>query len=599
MAQGLPVHDYKDILIFLAAAGIVVPLFSRLRISPVLGFLAAGAILGPYGLGRLAGVVPGVSILTLSDARDIQILADFGVVFLLFMIGLELSWERLKSMRRMVFGLGMSQVALSAVLVALIATAFGQPPLAATVFGLALALSSTALVVPVLAERKRLQAASGRAAFAILLAQDLAAAAILASVGLMAGAEAGESWTRALFTLAPAAAVLGALVFGGRVVLRPMFRSVARAKSPELFVAASLLVVIGTGVAASLGGLSMALGAFIAGLLLAETEFRREVEVVIEPFKGLLLGMFFVSVGAGLDLGEVAAEPVLVLAVTFGVIAVKTLAIFGLGRLFKLPARPAFEAGLVLGPGGEFAFVVIGQAMASRLVGHQAGEVVLVATTVGFFLTPALAGAAERIATRVGPEEPLPPALAEPPEPAGDKVLIVGYGRVGRLVGQMLTRHDIGFVAIDSDTALVAAAREAGQIVYYGDAARAEFLRRCGIETIPALVVTMDAPLKVDEVVKTARALRPNLTLIARARDARHAARLYALGATDAVPETVEASLQLAENTLIDLGVPMGLVIASIHEKRDEFRQLFQDNAPQGRRTRALRRTARHPTELF
>ncbi len=587
--------DYKDILVFLATAGVVAPLFRRLKISPVLGFLAAGVLLGPQGLGRLAAEHPWARLFSIADANDIEALAEFGVVFLLFMIGLELSWERLRKLRKLVFGLGLLQVAISATALGGAAFLFGVPPVGAAVLGLALALSSTALVMPVLAERRILNSASGRASFAVLLAQDLAVAPILIALTLMGGTH--TSLTGLALALAPAALALAVLVVGGRLVLRPLFQSAARTRSPEMFVALSLLVVIGAGVAAQLGGLSMALGAFIAGLLLAETEFRREIEVTIEPFKGLLLGMFFVSVGVKLDLGRLLSEPAVLIALTVGVVALKAAITFVLGRLFRLPAKPALETALVLGPAGEFAFVVVAQALAEGLLGPEAGQRVLVSVSLGLFLVPFMAALAARLGQRLAtPVEDLPEAIAG--ELAAGRVLVIGYGRVGRLVGEMLELHAREFVAVDSDPRLVAAAREEGRTIYFGDAGREEFLKRCGIETVPAVVVTMDAPGKVDDVVRATRRLRPDVTLVARARDAKHAARLYGLGVTDAVPETVEASLQLAENTLVDLGVPMGLVIASVHEKRDEFRRLFQSSAPDGRRTRALKRT-RKVSELF
>ncbi|HYF22144.1 MAG TPA: cation:proton antiporter [Caulobacteraceae bacterium] len=584
-----PEH-YKDLLVFLATAGVIVPLFHRLKISPVLGFLAAGVLLGPDGLGRFAAEHSWVGVFTISDPREIQVFAEFGVVFLLFTIGLELSWERLRAMRRLVFGFGMAQVVVCGALLAFGAWALGQPPAGAVALGLGVALSSTALVVPVLGERKKLHSGVGRSAFGVLLAQDLAVAPILVTVAVLAQAEGGGAVSQALLTLVPAALGLAAIVLVGRLALRPVFQSVARSKSQELFVAACLLVVIGAGTAASLSGLSMALGAFVAGLLLAETEFRREVEVAIDPFKGLLLGLFFVSVGIGLDLDVVLSEPAVILTLAAAITGIKIVAVFGVAKAFRIPTRTAFEAAMVLGPAGEFAFVIIGQSLAGGLVDPGFAQAVLVSATVSLFAVPALAWIAERIGRRMASrDEPMPEDLAEIDEPAGERVLIVGYGRVGKLVGDLLRFHDIPFAAVDSDPRLVEAERAAGAAIYYGDAARPEFLKRCGVDTVPAVVVTMDAPGKVDEVVRVARAARPDLIVIARARDERHAQRLYQLGATDAVPETVEASLQLAENTLVDLGVPMGLVIASIHEKREQFRTLFQRSAPDGRPTRAVR----------
>ncbi len=596
--------DYKDLVVFLAAAGIVVPLFSRWKISPVLGFLAAGVLLGPDGLGRFADVVPWLSYLTIGDADQLAQLSELGVAFLLFMIGLELSWERLKSMRRLVFGFGMMQVVVCSVVLGAAFMVLGQPLASAAVLGMGLALSSTAVVLPVMSERGRMRGVVGRSTFAALLAQDLAVAPILITVTVVTTlAAAGGDLSPgvlgpALLTLGPAAVGLALLVLVGRLGLRPLFKSVAKSRkktgggSQELFVALCLLVVVGAGVAAQAAGLSMSLGALIAGLLLAETEYRREIEINIEPFKGLLLGVFFVGVGIGLDLDVVAANPGLVFGLALGVTVIKAGLIFGLARLWGLSARAAIETALVLGPAGEFAFVIVNTGLVEGVATPAFTQGVLVAATISMFTVPLMAMAGQRLAgSRRAPTVTalLPEIGGATPDAA---VLIVGFGRVGRLVAEMLTEHGQRFIAIDTDPAAVATGRRDGYDVSYGDAARPEMLSLCGVDTIQALVVTMDSPLKVDEVVTTARLLRDDLILIARARDDRHAARLYSLGVTDAVPETTEASLQLAENILVDLGVPMGLVLASIHERRDRYRAIFQAAIPQDRRdrpTRALR----------
>ncbi|HEY1072607.1 cation:proton antiporter [Brevundimonas sp.] len=594
--------EYRDLVVFLAAAGVVVPLFNRLKISPVLGFLAAGVLLGPDGLGRFAQSTGWLSWLTIGDQAQIRQLSELGVAFLLFMIGLELSWERLKAMRRLVFGLGMLQIAICAGAIAVLFMILGQPLAGAAVLGMGLALSSTAVVMPVLAAQGRLKGETGRAAFAVLLAQDVAVAPILITVTVLAtlaqgGADiAPAELGRALFTLAPAAGGLFLMVLLGRLVLRPMFRSVARAQhrgeGRELFVAASLLVVVAAGLAAQAVGLSMSLGALVAGVLLAETEFRREVEVSIDPFKGLLLGVFFIGVGIGLDLDAVAADPVTVLGMAGGLILIKALVIFVLARAWGLAARSAIETALVLGPAGEFAFVVLSTGLVEGLADPDLTRKAMLAATLSMFTVPIMAILARTLAGRIAPPaaptEDLSPTAPSVLAPDG-AVLIVGFGRVGRLVGDLLAEHDQKFVALDANPASVRTGRAEGREVYYGDAARPELLNACGLATARALIVTMDAPSKVDEVVRTARALRPDLILIARARDDRHAARLYALGVTDAVPETTEASLQLAENTLVDLGVPMGLVLASIHERRDGFRKAFQTAAPDGRGARPAR----------
>ena len=594
--------EYRDLVVFLAAAGVVVPLFNRLKISPVLGFLAAGVLLGPDGLGRFAQSHGWLSWLTIGDQAQIRQLSELGVAFLLFMIGLELSWERLRAMRRLVFGLGMLQVAVCTLAIAVVFMALGQSLAGAAVLGMGLALSSTAVVMPVLAAQGRINSETGRATFAVLLAQDVAVAPILITVTVLAAlAQSGASVEpaelgRALFTLLPAAGGLFLMVLLGRLVLRPMFRSVARAQhrgeGRELFVAASLLVVVVSGLTAQAVGLSMSLGALVAGVLLAETEFRREVEVAIDPFKGLLLGVFFIGVGIGLDLDAVAADPTTVLGLAGGLIVLKALIIFILARAWGLAARSAIETALVLGPAGEFAFVILSTGLVEGLASPELTRKAMLAATLSMFTVPLLAVMARTLTRQAAPPadvetQGLSPS-ADVPAPDG-AVLIVGFGRVGRLIGELLVEHDQKFVALDADPASVRSGRAEGHEVYYGDAARPDMLSACGLESARALIVTMDSPTKVDEVVKTARALRPDLILIARARDDHHAARLYALGVTDAVPETTEASLQLAENTLVDLGVPMGLVLASIHERRDGFRKAFQAAAPDGRGARPAR----------
>ncbi len=569
MAAEASAH-YSNLVAFLATAGVAAPLFKRLKVSPILGFLVAGVALGPEGLGRYVPTAPWLDYITVSRPEEIADFAELGVVFLLFTIGLELSWERLRLMRRLVFGLGAAQTVVCTGLIAGTGVALGLDPVAAVALGAALAMSSTAVVTPVMAEAGRLYAASGRAVFATLLFQDLAVAPILIALALLGRKSDGPGPLLAVVT---AASGLVGLIVGGRLMLRPLFRSAARARSKDLFMALSLLVVIGAGLAARMLGLSMALGAFIAGLLLAETEYRHEIEVLIGPFKDLLLGLFFLSVGLGLDVAVLAARPGLVLGAALGFMTLKALTGGALGRLFGLKGGAALEAGLVLAAGGEFAFVVIAQARAGGVLPHGIAEALTVSATLTMFCIPALGALGARFGRAQGAGEAA--ARAAPPQApdAERRVLVIGYGRVGRLVCEMLDRHQIAWTAIDRDPRSVDAGRHDGGRVYYGDASRGELLLRCGLETAPGVVLTTDEPEAAEAVTAEVRRLRPDVILVARARDARHARRLYDLGATDAVPETIEASLQLSEAVLVDLGVPMGFVIASIHDKRDEIRK--------------------------
>ena len=591
MNETVDLSVYKEALLFLATAGLVAPLFFRLRISPVLGYLLAGVALGPYGLGSLARKAPWLDWLAISNVQTIDRIAAFGVVVLLFTMGLELSFERLRRMRRLVFGLGLSQVVATMLVLTAIALALGLKPAAALTIGGALSMSSTAIVIPLLIESRRLAAPIGRGSFAVLLFQDLSVAPLLVvAAAFSGGAERGLGWAL-VSILAPAALALGALILVGRVALRPLFHSVAETKSPEFFLAACLLVVLGAGLAAAASRLSMGLGAFVAGLLLAETEYRREIEVTIAPFLGLLLGLYFVSVGAEINPALIVAKPGLILGVTAALIGLKGVILFALARGFGLPSRIGAEMALLLGPGGEFGFVMIGAALAAGLIDRALSTTLVTAVAISMLAIAPLARLGALIDARPRPHADGPPEEA-PPESEERRVVIVGYGRVGALIGDMLDMHKVPFVAVDSDARLVGSARDAGKPVYYGDASRPDYLRRCGVETARAVVVTMDSPRANEVVVETTRRLRRDVILIARARDADHARKLYALGVTDAVPETIEASLQLSEAVLVDVGVPMGLVIASIHEKRDEYRAILAAaGAPE--RPRAARKPRR------
>ncbi|CAA2099608.1 Glutathione-regulated potassium-efflux system protein KefC [Methylobacterium bullatum] len=583
--------SYKEAIIFLVTAGVVVPLFHRLRISPVLGFIGAGAILGPFGLGRLADTVPWVSIFTIGNRSEIAHLAEFGVIFLMFMIGVELSWERLRTLRRLVFGLGSAQVLASSLVIGIILFALEVPLAASVIVGLALALSSTAVVLPVLAEQKRLNTPSGRASFAVLLFQDLAVAPMLFAIAVLGRSDGADVGGALALALGQAAIALVLIVVAGRLALRPLFQLVARTRSPELFMAACLLVIVATALTAAASGLSMTLGAFVAGLLLAETEYRRAIEATIDPFKGLLLGVFFVSVGMNLDPAQLMAAPKTILGLSIGLILIKGAVILVAARFLRIPRGVALEAALLLGPGGEFAFVLIGGAIAGGLVPDGLGQAALIVTTVTMIAIPGLASLARRLGKRMSRSN-LGRARAEPvPDKQQNRVIIAGYGRVGRQVGEMLARHKIPYLALDADAARVSEHRRLGNPVYFGDSSNPELLRRCDIANARALVVTLDNPRAVEAVVEAARAERRDITIVARARDARHATALYEMGVDDAVPETIEASLQLSEAVLVDVGVPMGLVIASIHERRDEYRAMLKRKETEVRPAFRARRT--------
>ena len=567
--------QYKEFLIILGVAGLVVPLFLRIGVNAILAFLLVGIVLGPDILGRLAQEIPALEAFIISDAEQLGHIAELGVVFLLFLIGLELSFERLKTMRRLVFGLGGLQVLLSFLAISGGAYALGLDLRASLVAGAALSLSSTAIVVELLSDSKRLGSQTGRLSFAILLFQDLAVIPLLLLVSMMGQRGEGNVLVSVLLALGQAAIAIVLIISVGRFLLRPLLRMAAGANSADLFMAATLLIAVGTGVAANLAGLSMALGAFIAGLMLAETEYRRAIEAVIEPFKGLLLGAFFLVVGLRLDLDMLFQNPFMVLGLAVGVVLLKAAIIHVLARLFRINRGASLETALLLGPCGEFGFVVLGAAAGYGLIDDTTSRADLLVITLTMIAIPLIAKGGAQLtrgmrqrAAAATVDTPLPD-LNEP------RVIVAGFGRVGHLIAAMLDEHKIPYLAIDSDAALVARERKAGNNVYYGDASNPDFLKRCGLAEARALAITMDNQVRVDDVTRVARGLRDDLKIIARARDERHAQKLYGLGVTEAVPETIESSLQLGEALLVETGVPMGLAIASVHERRDGFRKLL------------------------
>jgi CPA2 family monovalent cation:H+ antiporter-2 len=579
LAATIDLPTYQDALVVLGTAGVVVPLVRRWGLNPVLGYLGAGVLLGPYALGSLQATVPIVNWVTIHDAKNLTLIAELGIVFLLFLIGLELSYERLMTMRRLVLGMGTLQVVVTGVLIASVLAAMGLKPAVAVVLGACLALSSTAIVLDVLSRQGRLTSSTGRTSFSILLAQDLAVIPILMLVSIL-GADAKGSVLASVGTaLLQAVVAVAAIVLVGRLLLRPLFRLVAGVHSSELFIATILFVIVGTGVVAALAGMSMALGAFVAGLLLAETEYRKSVEATIEPFKGLLLGVFFFTVGMGIDVREIARQPALILACAIGLIAVKAVIVLGLARLFGQSRRASIESALLLGPGGEFAFVGIGLATTLAVVPAEVAGVALVVTSLTMALIPTLAVLGPRLSAAFVPPRPPDPALALRPSPRSRHAIVVGYGRVGRVVTELLEEHGVSYTATDSDAYSVAEMRAKGHDVYYGNASDTALLKACGVMDAAAVIVTIHSQSMIDTIVTRVRELRPDVLIVSRARDADHARHLYEIGVSDAVPETIEASLQLSEAALVGLGVPTGAAIASIHEHRDVVRAKLQKAA--------------------
>ncbi|MBV9883092.1 MAG: cation:proton antiporter [Sphingomonadaceae bacterium] len=586
MASEFSTSGLSDALVILGAAGIVIPAFARIRISPVIGFILIGVLVGPSGLGGMTGQMPWLNHLTISNPHAIEPFAELGIILLLFSIGLELSFRRLWGMRRLVFGVGAAELLLAAALIGVAIHIAGLSWLAAFALGLALALSSTAVVLPLVGTTTPV----GRAAFAMLLFEDLALVPIIFALGAIGPNAAGVEGLARILGLG--LLVVAAMLVVGRFLLPRLFAQAARTKSPELFLSISLLVVIAASLATAGVGLSPIVGALVAGVLIAETEYHGEVELMTAPFRGLGLGIFLITVGMSLDLRFILSEwPALLLAL-LGVMLVKTIVTALLLRLGGNRRAVAAEASLLMASPSETTLVVLGAASAARLIGAETAAFWQIVTAIGLTVTPLLARLGRVTAQRLERRgEGGVPALA--PTREAPRAVVIGFGRVGRLVAEMLAVHDRPYVAVDSDIDAVKAARAEGFPLIFGDASRPEFIDGLNLGHASALILTMDDPVQVVRLVKRVRAWCPDLTIVARARDPAHAAELYKAGATDAVPETLESSLQLSEAVLVDLGMAMGPVIASIHEKRAELRQqimalgeLAQEPPQRGKRLR-------------
>ncbi len=571
MEHTLPLPFLEELLLFLVVAGLLIPVLERLRVNQVLGFLAAGTLLGPGGLGQFASQWPWLHWVSFPDTRPVQTLAEAGVLFLLFMIGLELSADRLWTLRRWVFGAGGAQVLGCSLVIGGIAAAFGNGQSSSLVLGLVLALSSTAVVMQLLSERRALGTPMGQAVFAVLLFQDLAVVPLLVLVdALGTGSTGGQLWLALAIALLKAVAAIVAIYFLGTRLLRPLFRWLLRRHQPDVFVALILLSTLGISALTWLAGLSMALGAFLAGLLLAETEYRHEVEVTIEPFKGLLMSLFFMSIGMSLRPEALLEEPVLLPVAVIGLIVVKAVTTTAVLAVSGLRPGRALEAGLLLGQGGEFAFIVVVAAAAKGLVEPPVASFMMLVVTLSMFATPAAA----RLGRLAGD------ALERRRQPAGETgddaaldaldrhVIIAGYGRIGRMLAGLLDAHGIRYVAIETDGATAGREHRAGRPVYYGNIARPDLLKRLHLERAAAVVLTMDHPGSALHALQAVRRCDAHVPVIARARDEANAAALMQAGATSAVPEALEAALQLSAVTLESLGVPTADALRSVEGER-------------------------------
>ena len=564
----------KDFVVFLAAAGIVVPLFHRARIGAVLGFLLIGTLVGPHGFGRLAETYPWLYWVTISDGVLAKFLAELGVMFLLFLVGLELSVARLWTMRRTVLGAGGLQFALSALAIGALVTLTGMSVDGAIVLGLCLAMSSTAVALQLLEEQGRSGSAAGRLAISILLFQDLMVAPVLFITQAM-GREGTTIAGGLSSALLSAAFAVGVIVVAGYYLMRPLLRLAAHTGSREFLLAITLLIVIGAAAVTGHAGLSTALGAFLAGLLLSETEYRHEIEIDIAPVKGLLLGLFFITVGMSVDLLAAWRQIHLILAAVVVLLVVKAIVLYGVARLMGVARSVAADVALLLPQAGEFGFIVIGLAAFTEVIPLETAQFATVVVGLTMLVTPLSAMLGRRIGHALQQKD-----YGEHTPKAGghefaDHVVIGGYGRFGQALGRMLAAEEVDFVALDTNGELVAERRKTDKHLYLGDASRPEMLKQLGASRARAFVVTVNAPNAAERMVAAARRINADTPVFARAADPAHAVRLLRLGAIGVTPETVEASVQLGARLLESLGLPDEVVERRVDLARaDELKRL-------------------------
>ena len=546
--------------LYLSAAVLAVPLAKALGLGSIIGYLAAGIAIGPWGLGLV------------SNVQDILHFAEFGVVLMLFLVGLELQPSRLWALRRPIFGTGTAQVLGCAAALFALGWLAGLPWRISLVGALGLALSSTAIALQVLAERNLMRTSSGQAGFSILLFQDVAAIPILAMLpilGAAAGEGAGHTPTDVALEALKIVGVIGAIILGGRLLLRPLLRWIAKSKTPEIFTAAALLLVVGIAYLMVLVGLSMALGAFLAGVLLADSEYRRELEADIEPFKGLLLGLFFIAVGMSIDFGVILRSPGLMAAILVGFLAAKAIVIYTLAKLVNIPyqERPVFT--LLLAQGGEFAFVVFQAAAGANVFPAETASLLIGAVALSMLISPLLLVLMDRVLLRRYARLKITPQAEEISEPQEAPIIIAGFGRYGQIVSRVLLAEGIHTTVLDHSVDMLEVARTFGYRVFYGDATRLDLLRIAGAERARILVVAVDDPEQSLKIAKLAREHFPHLQIVARARDITHWNKLRDLGVTLVQRELFEASLQSA-HTVLEL---MGLSTAKATTFTDRFRK--------------------------
>lgn len=572
----MPDHDsslpyLRESLLFLALAGVLIPVLKRYRISPVFGFLALGALLGPFGLGSLVPATSPFAYLTFPRMEGVLALAELGVLFLMFSIGLELSFERLAAMRRWVLGAGIAQMLVTGLVIAGVATVFGNSVPTSLIIGFALAFSSTALVMQLLAERQEAATHHGRAVFGVLLLQDLAVVPLLVLADVFSNG-GPDVFMRAGLAMFKGVAAVVIIYVVGRKVVRPVFHAVVLPGQPDAFFALTVLTTLSIASLTWMAGLSMALGAFLAGLLLAETEYRHEIEASIESFRGLLLGLFFFSIGMGFDFRALAREPIFLPASVLGLFLVKSVVLVPILRWSGLDLRRSIIASALLGQAGEFGFVVVAAGILSGLIPREVGQFMLLIIGLSLFATPLVDRFGRWIAARVAARD-----SQRMQESALDEeeivdldghVVIAGYGRVGRMLGHLMAHAGLHFVAIDHDPDVVARERARGDQIHFGDASRPELLKRFHLERAIAVIVTMNHPAHTLRTVRALRREYPQMSILARAHDREHARRLRAEGANVAIPETLESTMRLGALALETAGIRAEQIEAAVEAER-------------------------------
>ncbi|MEL6724327.1 MAG: cation:proton antiporter [Pseudomonadota bacterium] len=572
----------KDALVFFVAAGLVVPVLRAVKLPAVVGFILAGIALGPSGVSAFSDQVPILEYVTISDPAAAAPLAELGVLFLLFLLGLELSFQKLWDLRRTVFGAGTVQAILSASVIGYALFFLGLPATEAAIVGLALALSSTAIVMQLMIENKRAATPVGRSSLGVLLFQDIMVAPILIFVGFTASRGEADLTTVLAQALFNGLLALIVIVVIGRYLLRHLFKLAINAGGRDFLMAITLLTVVGASVITYNAGLSLALGAFLAGLLLGETEFKHQTEIDLEPFKGLLLGLFFMTVGLAIDLSVVMESWQIVLGGLVAMLLIKAVIAYVAIRIFSGDGTTATETASLLAPAGEFAFVIVGAGLAAGTVATGTSAIVTAIAALSMLVIPASWRIGRWLAENLASDD-LTNKLPNDFTASEGHVIVAGLGRVGRAVTHILEREQADIVGLDTNPSTVAKQRAHGRHVYFGDGGREEVLQKAGLAHAGMVVVTLDNQLSAESMVKAARHSRPNMPILARARDADHAQLLYQAGATYVIPDAIEAGLQMSARALEELGYESEAVQTLISSERDtEYRMATEKKSEEG-----------------